>query len=109
MLPDGTPGVGVQPEDAAVARRIGGAASVPCAELMAVAHEYEQAKRPDDAERILGYILTPFPTHAPALHLMGIIAFHKGQKARALALMEKATRTVSTRHFIIGISAKSTG
>jgi hypothetical protein len=67
-----------------------GMASIPCAELMAVAHEYEQAKRYGDAERLLTHVLAAIPDHAAALHLMGVVAFHKGQKLRALALMEQA-------------------
>jgi hypothetical protein len=68
----------------------GMAVPVPLRELMAVAHEYELAKRPDDAARVLGHILKAFPDHAPALHLMGVAAFRKGRKLQALALMEKA-------------------
>src|ERR1700722_11163577 len=63
---------------------------IPLRELMAVAHEYELAKRPDDAARLLDHILKAFPDHAPALHLSGVVAFRKGRKAQALALMEKA-------------------
>jgi hypothetical protein len=65
-------------------------ASLPVRELMQVAHEYEMAKRFDDAERLLGHVLSAHPEHAPALHLMGVVAFRKGRKVQALALMEKA-------------------
>ncbi|MDB5395279.1 MAG: Tetratricopeptide repeat family protein [Rhodospirillales bacterium] len=65
-------------------------AAIPCAELMMVAHEYEQAMRLDDAARILGHILKALPDHARALHLMGVVAFHKGQKELSLSLMERA-------------------
>ncbi|HEX4507533.1 MAG TPA: tetratricopeptide repeat-containing glycosyltransferase family protein [Alphaproteobacteria bacterium] len=64
--------------------------SLPVRELMQVAHEYEVAKRFDDAERLLGHVLKANPEHAPALHLMGVVAFRNGRKAQALALMEKA-------------------
>jgi hypothetical protein len=64
--------------------------SLPVAELMAVAHEYDQAKRLDDAERLLTHIVKAYPEHAPALHLMGVVAFRKGRKIEALACMEKA-------------------
>ncbi len=63
---------------------------VPRAELMRIAHEYEQAKRLDDAARLLRHILNSDDNYAPALHLMGVVAYRKGDKARALALMEKA-------------------
>jgi hypothetical protein len=68
----------------------GMAVPIPLRELMAVAHEYEQAKRPYDAARLLGHILKAFPDHAPALHLLGVVAFRKGRKLQALSLMEKA-------------------
>ncbi len=65
-------------------------ASVPCAELLRLAHEYEQAKRSDDAERVLSYVLAATPDDAQALHLMGVVAYRKGQMERALGLMERA-------------------
>ncbi len=65
-------------------------AAVPCAELLALAHDYERQKRPDDAERMLGYVLAVSPDNAQALHLMGVVAYRKGQIERALALMERA-------------------
>ena len=64
--------------------------TLPVPQLMMVAHEYEVAKRFDDAERLLGHILKAHPEHAPALHLMGVVAFRQGRKVQALALMEKA-------------------
>jgi len=64
--------------------------TLPVPQLMMVAHEYEVAKRFDDAERLLGHILKAHPAHAPALHLMGVVAFRQGRKVQALALMEKA-------------------
>jgi hypothetical protein len=48
----------------------GMAVSLPVQELMAVAHEYEQGKRLDDAGRLLTHVLKAFPEYAPALHLM---------------------------------------
>lgn len=65
-------------------------AQVPCAELMAVAHEYEQARRLDEADRLLGYVLAAAPDHAHALHLRGVVAYRKGEMERALGLMERA-------------------
>ena len=64
--------------------------TLPVPQLMQVAHEYEVAKRFDDAERLLGHVLKAHPEHAPALHLMGVVAFRQGRKEPALALMEKA-------------------
>src|ERR1700749_1293103 len=64
--------------------------SLPVQQLMQVAHEYEVAKRFDDAERLLGHVLKAHPEHAPALHLMGVVAFRQGRKLQALSLMEKA-------------------
>jgi hypothetical protein len=63
---------------------------VPAPELMMVAHEYEQAKRLDDAERLLKHVLGAYPAHAGALHLMGVVAYRQGDKKRALSLMEQA-------------------
>jgi tetratricopeptide (TPR) repeat protein len=57
---------------------------------MAVAHEYEQARRLEEADRLLGYVLTAAPEHAHALHLRGVVAYRKGEMERALALMERA-------------------
>jgi hypothetical protein len=67
-----------------------GLTPVPRTELMTIAHEYEQAKRLDDAARLLRHILNSDATYAPALHLLGVVAYRRGDKARALALMEKA-------------------
>jgi hypothetical protein len=39
--------------------------SLPVAELMAVAHEYDQAKRLDDAERLLTHTSRPIPSMPP--------------------------------------------
>jgi len=64
--------------------------SLPVPQLMMVAHEYEVGKRFDDAERLLSHILRDHPEYAPALHLMGVVAFRQGRKAQALACMEKA-------------------
>ena len=58
--------------------------TLPVPQLMQVAHEYEVAKRFDDAERLLGHVLKAHPQHAPALHLMGLIAFQAGQYDHAL-------------------------
>jgi hypothetical protein len=68
----------------------GGAVPVPVAELMAIAHEYEQAMRLDDAERLLKHILGAYPAHAGALHLMGVVVYRQGHKKRALGFMEQA-------------------
>ena len=64
--------------------------SLPVPQLMQVAHEYEVAKRFDDAERLLDHVLKAYPEHAPALHLKGVVAFRQGRKEQALACMEKA-------------------
>ena len=65
-------------------------ASLPFGEVMAIAHEYEQARRFADAARLLAHVLNAAPDHAPALHLLGVVAFHQGHKERALALMRRA-------------------
>jgi hypothetical protein len=49
-----------------------------------------QGKRLDDAARRLRHILNSDATYAPAQHLMSVIGYRKGDKARALTLMEKA-------------------
>jgi len=70
--------------------RAGGAVSLPAGELLVIAHEYEQAKRLDDAARLLKHVLDTYPNHAGALHLMGVVAYRQGDKPRALRLMEQA-------------------
>lgn len=89
------PALGIEAGPAGGAQPVrggGGAAmaSVPCGELLALAHEYEQSKRTDDAERVLGYVLAATPDDAHALHLMGVVAYRKGDMERALSLMERA-------------------
>lgn len=65
-------------------------ASVPIGDLIGLAHEFEQSKRVDEAERMLGYVLAAAPDNAHALHLMGVVAYRKGQTEKALAYIERA-------------------
>ena len=88
-MPDGEK-IAVEAGAASPVRAGGGAVSVSAGELLLIAHEYEQAKRLDDAARLLKHVLDAHPTHAGALHLMGVVAYRRGDKPRALALMEKA-------------------
>jgi hypothetical protein len=90
MPPEGEHSVPVEGGAPPAAVGFNGPVSLPCRELMIVAHEYEQARRYGDAERLLNHILTAYPRHAPALHLKGVVAFHQGRRAEALALMEDA-------------------
>ena len=65
-------------------------ASVPIAELLNVAAEYERAGRLAESERLAGYVLAAAPLHAPALHLAGILAFRQDRHQQAVSLIEQA-------------------
>jgi tetratricopeptide (TPR) repeat protein len=66
--------------------------TLPLAELLAIAQEYETAKRYADALRLLDHVLAADPNHADALHLAGIARHRLGDPVRALALMERSLR-----------------
>ena len=73
------------------------AVPVPVAELFNIAQEYIEANRLDAAERMLGHILGPLPTHADSLHARGLIAYRRGRVAEAVALMERGIAAGGTR------------
>jgi tetratricopeptide (TPR) repeat protein len=60
------------------------------AQLMQVATQHEDAGRLDDAQNVLSHVLTEAPLHHPALHLMGIIAFKKGNAEESAQLIERS-------------------
>ncbi len=66
------------------------AISVPLGELFTAAAEHERSGRLADAARVLGHILAATPEQADTLHLAGIVAFRRGQREEALALMRRA-------------------
>ncbi len=66
---------------------------VPATELFTVATEYVEAGRLDAAERLLGHILTAYPSQTDSLHLMGLIAFRRGKVEQAAVAMERALAT----------------
>ena len=68
----------------------GGMVAVPCAELLALAGEFEAGGRLEDAERLLGHVLAAQPRNPQALHLMSVVAFRHGRLQRALELMQEA-------------------
>jgi hypothetical protein len=74
---------------------------VPVAELFAVVTEYLDAGRLDAAERMLNHVLTVYPALPDVLHMMGLIAFRRGQIPEAGALMERAIAGGGTKsaHF----------
>jgi len=63
---------------------------VPLPDLLRIAAEYEQAKRPADADRLLARALAVAPDNPDALHLAGIVAFRLGRHQEALERMEHA-------------------
>ncbi len=48
----------------------------------------------DGAERLLAFALAEDANHAPSLHLMGVIAYTRGDLVRAVALLRQATSTM---------------
>jgi Tfp pilus assembly protein PilF len=76
------PEVTLPPEQASVAQRT--------AQLMQLATEHEQAGRLDQAESILRHVIADIPDHAPALHLMGIVAFKQDRIEESVRLMERS-------------------
>jgi tetratricopeptide (TPR) repeat protein len=66
------------------------------AQLLNEANAHEQAGRLDQAEAVLGQILSAAPEQPAALHLSGIVAFKKGRIADAAALMERSIARVSS-------------
>ena len=48
----------------------------------------------DGAERLLSFALGEDPSHAPSLHLMGVIAYSRGDPRRAVELLRQATSAV---------------
>ena len=65
---------------------------VPLGELFNVVAGYEQAKRWQDADRLLGRMLAAAPRQPDTLHMAGIVAFRLGRHAEALERMEQAIR-----------------
>src|ERR1700726_2041925 len=80
---------------------------VPVAELFAVVTEYLDAGRLAAAERMLNHVLAAYPALPDVLqlpdvlHMMGLIAFRRGQIPEAGALMERAIAGGGTKsaHF----------
>jgi len=60
------------------------------AQLMQVAAQHEAAARLSDAETVLRHVLAAAPLHHPALHLMGIVAYKKGETEACVPLIERA-------------------
>jgi len=58
--------------------------------LLQVATEHEQAGRLDPAENILRQVLAEAPERHGAVHLMGIVAFRKGDPTQSVQLMERS-------------------
>ncbi len=62
----------------------------PIAALLALANRHEQEGRLDDAETVLDGILATDPAAPGAVHQKGIVAFRRGEEAKAAALMERS-------------------
>ncbi|HEX6441231.1 MAG TPA: tetratricopeptide repeat-containing glycosyltransferase family protein [Stellaceae bacterium] len=74
-------------------------------QLMQVAGEHETAGRLAEAHAVLRHVLTEAPSHHPALHLLGIVAFRQGDGTEAARLIEQSIAlapTVALYHRNIG-------
>jgi Flp pilus assembly protein TadD len=63
---------------------------VPLDELLYVAHEFSEAGRLQDAERILNHILSAAPDEVRALHAQGVLLFRTGRHEAAAETIERA-------------------
>ncbi len=63
---------------------------------MQVATGHDEAGRFDDAQTVLLHVLAEAPLHHPALHLMGIIAFKKGNPGESVQLIERSIALAPT-------------
>ena len=59
-------------------------------QLLSAAGEHEAAGRFDEAEAVLGQLLSAAPNFPAALHLSGIVAFRKGRGPEAVEKIERA-------------------
>ncbi len=59
-------------------------------QVLAAAVQHQQAGRLREAETLYSRILKANPKHSDALHLSGVLAFHRGQNERAVQLMKRA-------------------
>src|SRR5271167_2312674 len=59
-------------------------------QLLSAAGEHEAAGRFDEAEVLLGQLLSAAPNFPAALHLSGIVAFRKGRGPEAVEKIERA-------------------
>lgn len=85
-----------RPAAAAVAGRAAPALPSPAlappdpAQAFALAAQLQGAGRPDQAEQVLRQLLAAIPDHAHALHLLGVIAWGRGDGAAATELIGQA-------------------
>ncbi|HET9113775.1 MAG TPA: tetratricopeptide repeat-containing glycosyltransferase family protein [Burkholderiales bacterium] len=78
--------------------------SIPDRLALAIGHH--QNGRWDEAESIYQHILALQPEHADALHLSGLIAYHRGDNASAVALIARAIRVrpaEASFHYNLGV------
>src|SRR5690349_9030487 len=59
-------------------------------EILAAASQLHRADSLDQAEALYRQVLFASPEHAPALHLLGVLALQRGQQDVALALIDRA-------------------
>ena len=78
-------------------RIAGGLVPMPPGEVLAVAQEYVEAGRLDAAERMLRHILAALPEQPEALHMLGLVAYRRGDGETAMRLMEQAVARGGTR------------
>src|SRR4051794_3002523 len=65
-------------------------AMAPIDQLIQSALEHHRAGDLPAAEAIYRQILSSHPSHAPALHLLGVIAYQSGETADAIELISRA-------------------
>src|SRR2546423_10594 len=70
----------------------GAAASGSVEGALSTAREHHDAGRLTQAEALYRDVLAAEPAHAEALHLLGMIAYQRGDHAAALALIEQGLR-----------------
>lgn len=76
------------------------------ANLIDQALEHHQAGRLDEAATLYGRVLKAQPDNLPALHMLGIIAYQRGDDARALALLSRVlaqTDGLPEPHYHLGL------
>ena len=87
---DDKPRIRPLPADPLVPPAAGEQRRVSLAQAMALAEQHQSGARLPQAETVLREILQAQPKHAPALHLLGIVAHQQGQTRLGVQLLGEA-------------------